>query len=174
MNYESSLTSDAIRGIYDMGYRGIRKLVPGFPKIKERAKEQIQSFYKGTTKNGIVSYLSPSGTTAGRYWAQKIHLLDLDKLIQKYKDSKTPKEIVALAVRGNMKVYCNDPSFLYWGFKYISWTKGFGMFKEARDPKIRNPKHKGSVCKHLENALLTLPFHISNITRDLKKKGAFN
>jgi hypothetical protein len=40
--------------------------------------------------------------------------------------------------------------------------------KEKRMPKIRNPNLDGTVCKHLDNALLVLPFVVSSIVKDLK------
>ena len=170
----SALTKLILTGVHDVSYTDVRKKVGSHFNIRQRAKKQIQSFYKGATKNGVLTFVSPSGTHAGVYWTQKVQLMDLPSLIKQYKDQKTPRYIVNRAIQGNIKLYCNDPSFLYWGFKYIAWNKKYGIYKEGRFPKIRNPKLKGSVCKHLSNALEALPFNEVVITRDLKKKGAFS
>lgn len=158
---------------YDESFADLRRQAPGFPNIRQRSKEQISSFYIGTDKRNIITFVSPSGTSPGKNWTQRLQMLDLPKLIKKFKGKKTPREIVNLAVKGDIKVFCNDPSFLYWGWKYKAFVNGYGLLKETRFPKIRNPQLKGTTCKHLDNALLTLPFHVGDITRDLKKLGKF-
>ncbi len=178
MNLLSEITSLAIRGIHDMGYNAIRTLATKDtrfdPTIKERAKKQIKAYYKGTTKKGVLTFVTPSGTTPGKFWTSQIFLSNLDKLVKKYKDVRTPREITNLAIAGDLQCNCNCPAFLFWGFKYKAWVKGYGFQSEQRFPKIRNPKLQGSVCKHLEQVLATLPFYLSDITRDLKDKGVFN
>lgn len=185
------------RYLFDDGYKILReRLLRETPKYRERSKAQIVSYYQGVDEKGQIRFITPSGTTPGVFWSQIVVLVDLPKLIKKYVSypqysrnmkkkaayknvklsydpvqSRTDKAIVQEAMAGDVKVYCNDPSFLYWGFKYISYLKGYGLRKESRAPLIRNPQMKGSVCKHLDSVLKVLPFHIGEVTRDLKKKG---
>lgn len=43
-------------------------------------------------------------------------------------------------------VVSNCPAFLYWGFMYMAWKKGYGLKKELRVPRVRNPLQRGYVC----------------------------
>jgi hypothetical protein len=48
-------------------------------------------------------------------------------------------------------------------------TQGYGMFKELRYPKIRNPKLEGSICKHLIAVLNNVGFNWNVIAKDMRK-----
>lgn len=50
----------------------------------------------------------------------------------------------------------NCPAFLYWGFKYIAWKKGYGLIPEYRRPKVRNPNQRGFVCFVGDTRVLTV------------------
>jgi hypothetical protein len=54
-----------------------------------------------------------------------------------------------LSDKVDILVYCDCPAFLYRGFAYIATKMGFAVKKESRPPRIRNPRLRGSVCKHL-------------------------
>ncbi len=49
----------------------------------------------------------------------------------------------------NNVIVSNCPAFLYWGFAYKAWMRGYGLVRETRRPIVRNPKEQGFVCKHL-------------------------
>ena len=53
---------------------------------------------------------------------------------------------------GDCKIRCTCPSMLYWGFSYqgTSLKYLYGIPREGRFPKIRNPKLKGTMCKHCD------------------------
>lgn len=182
MHFRSEKTKKALTSmpVQDAGYKRLIKLSKQTPGFVKRSKTQILSYYQGTTKEGLVRFMTPSGTMPGVYYRQNVQLVDLDKLIKKHKDKKKPQEIVKLAVQGNLKVTCNDPagndepSWIYWGFKYLATEKNY-LYKgnETRFPEIRNPKLKGSLCKHLIQVLSNLPFHIQVIARDLVKQERF-
>lgn len=165
---------------HDAGYKGLLKQSKQTPKFVVRSKKQIFTYYQSTDKNGVVEFITPSGTTPGVWWRQRIKLEDLDSLLKKYKDKWKPKQIVAKAIQGKLKVQCNDPaggdepSWLYWGFKYKASIQGYNLGKkEDRKPDIRNPRLKGSTCKHLIAAMQNLPFHTGVIVKDLTKTGVF-
>lgn len=69
----------------------------------------------------------------------------------------------------NGLIVSNCPAFLYWGFKYKAWKRGYGLEKETRFPKIRNPFQRGYVCKHLYLVMQTFPFLSKQIASKLVK-----
>ena len=70
-------------------------------------------------------------------------------------------------------MHCTCPAWLYWGYQYIGTKKDYAIEKETRAPVKRNPNLKGSVCKHLDNCLLILPWLATKISSDLTKQGTF-
>lgn len=54
-------------------------------------------------------------------------------------------EILTMDVR----VHCTCPSYLYWGYAYITTQLDTQLVNEDRFPAIRNPDLSGVVCKHL-------------------------
>jgi hypothetical protein len=63
----------------------------------------------------------------------------------------------------------NCPDFLYKGFKYMGHNMGYGIFKENRFPKIRNPRLEGTVCKHLLAVFQVMMINWRSIYKDMKK-----
>lgn len=55
----------------------------------------------------------------------------------------------------NGVVVKNCPAFLYWGFKAMAWKNGYGLEKELRMPRVRNPHQQGYVCSTGETLILT-------------------
>lgn len=139
-----------------------------------KRSKAIKPEYVGTDKNGTLYFRTNSGTTPGLKHYQKIQLLDLKKAIelQKADSSLTNRDIVYLAVFGDIKVWCSDASFRFYGWQYITWEVGAGIEPEVRFPRQRNPLLSGSVCKHLHAVLKNLPKHIPAITSDLIRIGA--
>lgn len=142
-----------------------------------RASHQgLHPKYLGVDKHGTVYFRTNSGTTPGVYWNQKVFLVDFKKALRLQRQDPTMKDrdVVNLAVSGDVRVYCNDPSFLYYGWKYITYQLGAGIEPEDRYPSKRNPNLSGTVCKHLTAVLDVLPFYMSELTRDFRKAGAFS
>ena len=166
--------------ILDVGYKKLIEQAKQLPKFVLRGKSQIFTYYQSVDKNCIVTFITPSGTTPGVYWVQKVQLLDLPKLWKQYNGKKKPLDVVRMALNGNVKLSCkgsdgkDEPSFLYYGFKYLATIKGYNLGGgEDRFPKIRNPRLKGSMCKHLRMVVETLIFHNTIITKDLTKLNFF-
>lgn len=145
----------------------------GFLNIRTKSKGTPGTYYKGITKEGLVYFITPSHNNNVRSYIQTIELLDFDKYLTEFQDTLQPIEIVRKIIAGDIKVHCTDPSWLYWGFQYKGTKNGYARFPENRPPKIRNPKLQGSTCKHIDNALLSLPFVATRITSDLMKLGIF-
>jgi len=136
---------------------------------RERAKKQIRVRYLGIFVNGTIRFYTPSGTTSGRIWSQRVKLMSFAEN-RKSRPGK-PLEVVRKSVAGDLKLFCNCPAFLYWGYKYIAWKRDYGLRQELRMPSIRNPRLQGSICKHLEEVLKVLPFNSGRITKSFKLGG---
>ena len=171
ISFSSKRLSDFFKSaLHDLTITKISNKVKQTPAIRRRSAEQITVFYQGVTKDGLLRFMCPSGTTPGKFWIQQVSLVHLDVIRKRYPNKKF-RDVVALAVKKDVKLFCNDPSFLYWGYKYIAWTQGFGLREETRRPDIRNPKLRGSVCKHLDAVLREMPKYIDKIAEDLTKAG---
>lgn len=127
----------------------------------------------GVTKSGLVRFRCSSATTPGKFWHQYIRFLDFEDALELQKMGKdlTDQDIINLVMAGNLGVYCNDPSFLYYGWKYMAWAKGYGLRPENRPPKVRNPQETGSICKHLLSLFRVMPFYMNMIVADFRKLG---
>lgn len=168
--------------IQDENYRDLLEYSRQTPKVVARSKKQIFTYYQGVSKDGLIKFMTPSGTNPGLYWMQTIQMVDFKKQAKKYKDVKKPVEIVRLLINsGNIKVTCNapdgkdEPSWLFWGHKYKATLQGYNYGAgETRYPVIRNPKLQGGGCKHVRAVMGALPFHITKIAKDLKSTGVFD
>jgi hypothetical protein len=162
--------------VYDESYKDLLVYSKQTPPIVKRAKAQIFTYYQGIDKNFLVTFLTPSGTTPGIYYYQKILLVEFKKFRDKWVATKKPIEIVRKAIQGSCEHPDGSPeeSWLYWGHKYKATISGYNYGQgETRFPKIRNPKLAGGGCKHIRAVMAALPFHAGIITKDLIKLRVF-
>ncbi|KKN96883.1 hypothetical protein LCGC14_0165270 [marine sediment metagenome] len=125
--------------------------------------------YEGTEFDRIM-FTTPSETGQGRYrWNQTIVLQDLPEALES--EGLTLPQKVNLAVSGDLKVHCDCPAFQYWGYNYVLTQLDTSGGNEKRFPGIRNPRLRGTICKHLDASLRALPFWINNIASELKRAG---
>jgi hypothetical protein len=179
-SFKSPKTHAHFEGVFDETYKDLLKYSKQTPELVKRAKTQIFTYYQGVDRKFVITFMTPSGTTPGLYWIQKIELADMKAIIKKYGKIKKPLELVRLAMAGRVKTSCNDPdgndepSWLYWGHKYKADISGYNYGTgEKRFPEIRNPQLKGGGCKHVRAVMEALPFHAGKITQDLKKLKVF-
>ena len=129
-----------------------------------------------------------------------IQMMDLEKELQNPAHNSV-MDAVAAAVAGDLLVHCDCKAYLYWGYQYIADQLGFAMYdfghgegenwngKKVTEPKIyyktdpqtgkqvldkrrtRNYQQKGTVCKHIANALKVFPFWTTTIASELMKRG---
>lgn len=64
---------------------------------------------------------------------------------------------------------CTCPAFLYWGFKYMAWKNGYGLERETRVPRVRNPHQQGYVCKHIYQCCMVYPFISKTVAMKMRK-----
>lgn len=120
---------------------------------------------------GWIKFWTESQYTRGKYYYQYIQLLDMKDIEAVKEYSK--KDVVRLMLAGDISVFCSCPDFLYRGFKYMGKKQGYGMYKETRFPKIRNPRLEGSVCKHLGVVLSVYMTNWLKIYSDMIKSPYF-
>ncbi len=87
----------------------------------------------------------------------------------------TPREkALMLLWTSDIQLYCEDPSFLYYGFAHILAQLNSAIYPESglrgRPPVIRNPHHRGICCKHLNRVLRSLPFYNGDIARAITEQ----
>lgn len=142
-------------------------------KIKARAKaHKIIVTYLGASKDGDIHFETTSGTISGHFWNQRVRFVELDSAVALAQEKAgTQKEIIEMLLKSDVLVYCNDPSFKYYGWQYMSWLQEYGLEKETRYPKIRNRYLEGTVCKHLVVVLQTLPFYATQIVKEYRELG---
>jgi hypothetical protein len=111
-------------------------------------------------------FKTESATTRGKIWTQKLIVKDLSVLAE----GLSPMALQNLIRESALEIHCDCPAFLYWGYQYKAWTRGYGIEVETRFPKIRNPKLQGYVCKHLYNVMEIYPFLQAKIVSVMRKQ----
>lgn len=130
-----------------------------FLKVAMRAKALSQRgtfLYAIYYRDGVLYFKTRSATDEHIIYTQRVQLTaaSFENII----NAKTFRDVEKLVRDGDLKIHCNCPAFLYWGYKYMAWKGGYGLEKEIRRPKIRNPYEQGYVCKHLYLVLQIFPF----------------
>ena len=127
------------------------------------------------SNDGVMKWTAKAVTTSGvDRWDQIVVLKDWEEALNM--EDLNFSERANLAVFGDLEITCSDPSFLFWGYKYIATQLDYNEGKgENRAPKVRNPNEEGVACKHLIAVLKALPFHISDVASKMKslKKESF-
>lgn len=126
-------------------------------KVKQRA-HALKSFNLVTIlyKENELVFKTRSGTPPyKKIWTQRVIIQDLD--ILKVKRLRF-NDLAKFIREANLKISCDCDAFLYWGGKYWAWKKGFGIEKEIRYPRVRQPYFMKYTCKHLYAVLSAYPW----------------
>lgn len=137
---------------------------------KDKSKLVKRAVYLGITEDYTVFFRVPSVTAdPPTNYVVKITLIEYPDIEDD--EDMTVKEKVRLALTGDVKISCTCPAYLYFGYKYIlTQVDANEAHPENRFPKIRNPKLKGTMCKHCYTALSVLPMNWNSIARDIENK----
>lgn len=152
--------------LLEVTYKQIRRRTD--PKSKARA-EVLSSNFMSLNKQGTVTFETESGTYPGTglFWHQTVKLLDFKEAMSGR--GKNDLNRVRDAIKGDIKVMCDCPAFKWWGWQYIATQRDYKYGSPQNIfPSIRNPRLRGSVCKHLENTLLVLPFLAPKIIKEYR------
>lgn len=129
-----------------------------FLKVKLRARAVSKNgtnLYAIYYKDRTLYFKTQSVTDPRLIYTERIEMTDVT--IENILNCKSFRELENLIKSGNIKIHCSCPAFLYWGYKYKAWKGGYGIEKEIRRPKIRNPYERGYVCKHLYYIMQVFP-----------------
>lgn len=95
-------------------------------------------------------------------YIQSIRFYDFHK-----RKPRTRDDILNMMRESDVGVYCNDPSFLYWGAAYNATKGGYNIVVENRPPTRHvEIKQKFVLCKHLIAILRAVPFYWNNMVKD--------
>jgi len=116
--------------------------------------------------NGLVKLTSTSGTDIDgkKHYVVYVHMRDFKEKYLKDTSDIAKKKKMMKALNGDLAVSCSCNDFQYGGYAYIlTQKKALYNRTENREPVIRNPKLKGTVCKHLRLSLHYLPFAVNTM-----------
>lgn len=95
-------------------------------------------------------------------YLQSIRFYDFHKRKPRNRD-----DVLRMMRDSDVGVYCNDPSFLYWGAAYNATKGGYNIVVENRPPTRHvEIKQKFVLCKHLIAVLRAVPFYWNNMIKD--------
>lgn len=130
-------------------------------RVAELKEPQIMKAFANTL---ILRTPSSKFSQNSTFWHQYIMFEDF---IQLAKDRDIPlRDAVEFAITDcDAHVFCDCPSQLYWGYKYISTQLGYNYagYRESRRPDVNNPSLLGTACKHLSNVTLWLMDNIDEV-----------
>lgn len=161
-----------VSSLYEATYKQIAgEIDGGFLNQKIRSDELSGAFYIGFNPKNVVNFRVPSS----EYDKNRINYIDsilFDdwEQIGSDPDLSFIERARMLLWVGNVRLHCTCPSFLYWGYQYICTVLDSAIYPEERYPRIRNPKERGIVCKHLNVTLRVLPFHSGEIAREIRSQ----
>jgi len=125
-----------------------------------------------STQFDIVRFSTASESRPGlrhQVWIQMAELRDvIDDPNYKMYDK------VRLAMTSGLRVHCTCEAFKFFGYQYIMTQLDTALAPENRPPNIRNPRHRGTVCKHIAAVLKVFPFWIATVAGELKRQGFDN
>lgn len=158
------ITAPDVRRLARMAYTRPHK---GVPSRARKAVATGKAYYKGIGGPFELGFETIAVTTPDRRaWQQKVVLMDMYEELPKHEKLI---DAVRASLAGELKLHCNCPAFLYWGYKYILTKKRSSIRREPRQPRIRNPREEGAVCKHLFAIMQALGFFAPEITGDLQR-----
>ena len=130
--------------------------------VKELESPVIEYCYANTIRLKIKSShfgetlkLKDGGTGANRTWYTIFVLFEDFYTIGRDKEIDFDDAIDYAINFGDIHIRCNCKSFLFHGFAYLSTQLKYiyGIPRENRFPKIRNPNLKSTMCKHCDVVL---------------------
>lgn len=168
--YQPRIVFNQSRSLNETNYKDIIAFFDDdFLKQKKREAELKIVEFDRWRKNNLI-FLVPSlhFATNGIKYRNIVQFIQWDQMVKDM--TLKPIEAANLLLWGSdLKLHCDCPSFLYHGFKYILTVLDASIQEEDRHPKIRNPGHRGIVCKHLRKTMGVLQFHNTTLSGEINK-----
>ncbi|RMH21731.1 MAG: hypothetical protein D6698_02250 [Gammaproteobacteria bacterium] len=168
----SNLADFHVRGILnETTYKEIVSLIDGnFLSQRIRAKMLKRSKLEEIKDDGTMVFKVPSSEYHHNHKIyDNIVKFDQWDAVVNDMDFNANEAARILLWAGDIRLHCDCPSFLYHGYAYLITVMDADIVPEDRPPKIRNPKERGIVCKHLNLTLQVLPFNLGKIASKIKK-----
>lgn len=123
------------------------------PATLDRSHTCTPQIYRFDNINAAV-YFATQCALSRNAWQQEIQIMDYNYIVpEEERDQITSfdqlKQEYPEILDGDIKVFCDCPSFIYGGFAYINTQLDTSLESEDRYPGIKNPGLEGTVCKHL-------------------------
>lgn len=133
---------------------------------KNKTHNITSAIYLGMTEDYTMFFRVPSSTGRGTYTV-RVTLADYPEIAQD--EDLDVREKVRLAITGNLKLHCNCPAFLYYGYDYIlSQLDARAHGEENRFPRIKNPHLQGVMCKHCLKVMEAFPYNWTRAASDIQ------
>ena len=160
-------------------YKQLKDLSKSRDPERLKKSKKLTAKYTGIDKNTHITFRvtaeDPEKNSAeGKptSYVAKVALKDLGYLLKANKDDGekvTDKDIVQMAIAGDVSVSCTCPAAKYWGQQYNGTKDNYSIDKNDIPPKRNIPTQ--TLCKHTILMLTVMPFWYATIVRDLRKKG---
>jgi hypothetical protein len=160
-------------------YKQLKTLSKSKDPARLAKSKRLTVKYTGIDKDNLITFRvtaedPEANKKAGRptSYKTKVSLKDLAYLLQAAREDEekiTDKDLILLAMQGDVDVSCTCPSAIYWGQQYLGTKQDYSLDKNTIEPTVRPPKIP--VCKHTIATLSVLPFWYNTIIRDLRVKG---
>ena len=142
--------------LLEANIRNLKDKTANTDPTRVEKSHNVQSRYLGISKFGILNFQTTSETHDGAKWYQTIeipNIMQLADILDDPTDHITAGDVQALLSSNDIKVMCDDPSWLYWSWKYMAWSNDYGREPETRAPKRNNTRLRGALCKHLYSVM---------------------
>lgn len=154
-------------------YRDLAQLIDGnFLAQKVRAAALKGVEFHGVDNSGTVQFEVPSSEFEVNQikYRNLVQFIEWDQIGQDNSFKNAVEKARILLWQGNIKLFCACPAFLYWGSAWILTVLDSAIYPEEREPKVRNPQHRGICCKHLSRVMQVLPFYSGKIAAEIKRQ----
>lgn len=155
-----------------------RRFLKKAERVRELSAVSGTFFESYVHRSGTLTFKTPSAhfSENGLVYAQTIKLLEIHPAIKKFSAMSSGTPWLQIAVReamfnGDIRCHCTCPAWKFWGWQYIGTQDDFATRSENRFPIERNPSLRGTVCKHLHQALQVLPFNAGNVMMAIREQA---
>lgn len=148
------------------------------PERLKKAKKSSAKYMGLDDNNNIVFVVTAEDPKKNKdsgkptSYITKVKMNELDWVIEVNEQEGreiNDRDIVRLALGGDLQVSCTCPAAKYWGQQYKGTKEKYSLVKNDIKPTRNIPLQ--TVCKHTLATLIALPFWNNSIVRDLRGNG---
>jgi len=177
--YEASKRPAFKKVLNEKSYKELKQKTKATDPLRVAKSKKLTVKYLGIDENNFLAFRTTAedpkaNAAAGRptSYETKVSLKDLAYVLRENMGEDNPlndKELVQLAMQGDVAVACDCPASMYWGQQYNGTKQDYSIVKNTIEP-TRNKQYQ-TLCKHVITMLTVMPFWWNSIVRDLRKKG---